>query len=107
MSDRIIRSTDRPTTKIHLPATGIDVECYGSLMIRDAESMKVDDLLKGHIHRAKALFVSMIKSWNWYENNEATEPIPINEETIGWIHAEDIPVIMEGIENFQKEQKKN
>lgn len=107
MEDRIIINKDRPTTKIKLPTTGITVEVYGSLLLSDSDSLRVSELLKGDAGQLSTIFSKLIKSWNWYDDEKSEHPVPITAESVGWIDSQDIPVLIKGIQDFQKEQKKS
>lgn len=105
--DKVIFNAERPTTRVKLPSTGITIEIYSSLLIVDADILNAKDIVDGSIEQTKKIFTKLIKSWNWYKAAEDAEALPITEENVGLIHAEDIPVITEAIEAFRKEQKKS
>ena len=105
--DKVVFNKERPTTKIKLPSTGITIEIYSSLLMIDADMLNVKEIESGSIQQTKKIFTKLIKSWNWFASEEATEPMPITEENVGLIHAEDIPVITDGIEAFRRDQKKS
>lgn len=107
MSDKVILRDHRATVKVLLPSTGITVEVYSSLLISEMDALDVEGLAKGSVGQAKFMFVKLIKSWNAYDSEESPEPLPINAETVGLIHAEDVPVLTEAIEKLNKEQKKS
>lgn len=105
--EKVVFTRERPSASVFLPKTGITVEVYSSLLLVDTESFSIGDITKGNMAETKKMFVRLIKSWNWYDKADDAEPMPINEETIGYIEADDLVVLMKGIEDFKLSQKKS
>lgn len=94
---------DRATKKYTLPETKAEVEVYASLLIGDLEGIQESqDDVKSSIK----VLSRLIKNWNIYRDNDASEPLPITEENVSRLPLNDLNHLMEQVQSFVAQEKK-
>lgn len=102
MSEKVVLRDPRPTKIVELPSfKGSQIEIWPSALFRDLEESNQNNPEKTGF----ALIPKMIKSWNF--TDDSGNDLPIEEETIKSLPADDIVFLMQEISTFAAEQKKN
>lgn len=85
---------NRATTTVDLKsAEGGQAVVFASMLARDMEAVATRTREGGN--NTLFPFTFLIKSWNLTDDND--EPLPVNEENIGRLAAEDILTIQEAV----------
>ena len=108
MEKVIVSSDKRETKEIKLPASGITVVLYASLLLGELTDINMNKVQDGDIGYIAKLISKMIKSWNAYSGDDDEKPIEINEKTVGEVlQSGDLEALTETIVDFQKSEKKS
>lgn len=100
---KVIFKDNRPTKTISLPAyEGSELVIYASPLIGDIEGI---DPKQSELSMGIKTMPKLIKSWNF--TDETGVDLPITEESIRKLTAEDVAFISKAINEFSAEVKKN
>lgn len=94
----------RQTKELTLPSYPDSViVVYDSLLVGDYRGVNVNET--NQIEQGIELLPRFIKSWNFTDENEVL--LPINKESILFFTANDLQFLMNEIQKFGREVKKN
>jgi len=99
----MLKLTDNRTTKtISLPSyEGSEVEIYSGLLVGDLDGLDLSNPERVGIDTLPKL----IKSWNFSDDND--KPLSINKDAIKKINIKDITFLVDEIQKFGNNVKKN
>ena len=93
----------RTTRTIELPSyPGSKVEIYDSLIVGDILGVDYKD--QSDLQKVVQTLPKFIKSWNFTDEKE--EALPVNEENLNILKAEDVQYLSEQIMSFNEDLKK-
>lgn len=103
MAEKIIKKDFRKSKEITLPASGLTIEIYNSILVGEiGDIQKTEDSFENSVN----ILVKCIKSWNLYGAETDTEPLPINRENLNSIPVADVEYLLTEMNAFIAEQKK-
>lgn len=100
---KVIAKDFRQVKEIKLPTSGLTLECYSSILVRDLAELTE----KGGMNSNVEVVVKCIKSWNLFENETDEHPLPITPENFSRIPATDFQYLVQQLELFASGVKKN
>lgn len=101
---KVISKDFRRTKEFTLPLSGITVNCYSSILVKDlAELSERSDSKKLDIEAV----VRCIKEWNLFASETDEKPLAISVENISRIPSPDLIFLAEQLKEFSAEQKKS
>ena len=104
--EKIVKKDFRKTREFKLPTSGLTIEMYSSVLVKDADTTSESKL--SEFDKNLAIVVRAIKAWNLYESETAEKPMPITMENVqNLIPATDFHYLMEEYAKFADEQKKS
>jgi hypothetical protein len=94
---------ERTTKEVKLPNCGATIVIYGSLLVGDLNDI---DFTKKDVKNGIITVQKLIKSWNVFAGENEPEPLPITEENVNKLPADDLNFLMNQVEAFATAQKK-
>lgn len=104
MTDKIVSNSFRKTKEIKLPESGVTLEVYSSILIGDLDGISPTE---NNLDTNLSVLTKVIKSWNFYMNNEDESPLPISVENLKKLPATDFETLISELKNFAIDQKKS
>lgn len=95
----------RREKEITLPASGVTLICYSSVLVGDIVNLDLNGEKK--LEQNVEIILKVIKEWNFYDKDEDESPLPITMDNLKRIPAPDFTYLVEQIELFATEQKKS
>lgn len=94
----------RAVKEIVLPQTGLVLECYSSVLVKDLAEIKTggEDFTNGI-----EVIMKSVKSWNMFASESDEQPLPITMEHFMKIPAPDFQYLTLELKKFADEQKKS
>ncbi len=101
---KVIVTDFRQTKVFKLPVSGVEVECYSSILVKDLNDLTQK---KEGENLNLEVVLKVIKSWNLFDKETDENPMPVNAENFSKIPAPDFQYLVKELEVFASEVKKN